>query len=249
VTKVTEISTDIYRISTYVHEGQIQFNQFLINDDEPLLYHTGPVGIFKPTKDAVASVIDPSKIRWIAFSHLEADECGSINEWLDVAPNATPVCSLVGAMININDISKKPPRPMKNDEVLTTGKYKFRFIKTPHVPHAWDAGHFFEETSKTLLCSDLLHQNGECEPVNEEDVIEAARQSLIEYQMSPFAYYMPYTPLTEGLLQRLADLKPKILAIMHGSTFIGDGQRALLDLAKIIKELSQQPQFLSLPTV
>ncbi len=136
---------------------------------------------------------------------------------------------------------------MKHNEVLTTGKYRFRFLQTPHVPHAWDAGHFFEEINRTLLCSDLFHQNGDVEPTTTEDVIERARQTLVKYQTGPLAYYMPYTLQTEGILQRLADLKPERLATMHGSTFVGDGQRALRDLAKMIKETLHQPKFLQLP--
>ncbi len=247
MTTVTEIAPDLYRVSTYFPEINLQFNQFLVRDNEPLLYHTGPHRMFPIVRDAVASIIDPSQVRWIAFSHFEVDECGSLNEWLDIAPKAEPVCSLVGGIVNINDFASRPAHGMKHNEVLTTGKYRFRFLQTPHVPHAWDAGHFFEEINRTLLCSDLFHQNGDVEPMTEKDVIERAKQTLVEYQTGPLAYYMPYTPQTENILQRLADLKPKRLATMHGSTFVGDGQRALRDLAKMMKETLLQSQFLQLP--
>ncbi len=247
MTTVTEIAPDIYRISTYFPEKNLQFNQFLVKDTEPLLYHTGPRRMFPIVRDAVATIIDPSQVRWIAFSHFEVDECGSLNEWLNIAPKSEPVCSLTGGKVNINDFATRPAHGMKHNEVLTTGKYRFRFLQTPHVPHGWDAGHFFEEVNRTLLCSDLFHQNGDVEPMTEEDVIERAKQTLVEYQTGPLAYYMPYTPQTEGILQRLADLKPKRLATMHGSTFVGDGQRALRDLAKMMKETLHQPKFLQLP--
>jgi flavorubredoxin len=247
MTTLTEITQDLYRISTYVPESHLQFNQFLVKDDEPLLYHTGHGKMFPAVREAVAKVIDPSQLRWIAFSHFESDECGALGSWLETAPKAEPVCSVVGARVNVNNFFSRPARAMKHNEVLTTGRHRFRFHSTPHVPHCWEAGHLFDETSETLLCSDLFHQNGEVEPVTERDVVERARQALVEYQAGPLAYYMPFTPLTERCILGLAELKPKRCATMHGSTFIGDGQRALRELAKMMSETLQQPQFLKLP--
>jgi flavorubredoxin len=247
MTIVTEIAPDLYRISTYIPEINLRFNQFLLKDDEPLLYHTGLRRMFPKVRDAVATIINPSQIRWVAFSHFEADECGSLNEWLDIAPEAEPVCSLLGASVSINDFANRPAHAMRHNEVLSTGKYRLRFQWTPHVPHGWDAGHLYEETHRTLLCSDLFHQVGDAEPVIEKGIIERARQTIIEYQAGPLAYYFPYTLQTDGILRSLAQLNPKCLATMHGSTFVGDGKRALQDLAEMWKETLHQPQFLQLP--
>lgn len=234
---VTEIAPDVYRISIYVPEFDLQFNHFLIKDDEPLLYHTGLKGMFPLVREAVATILDPSQIRWIGASHFEVDEWGSLNEWLEVAPSAQAICSVVGALVNLNDYASRPPRGLTPDEVLSTGKYQFRFHPTPHLPHGWDAGALFEETQRTLLCSDLFHQIGDVEAITESDVVGRTRQSLIEYQAGPLMDYMPYTPYTERLLHSLAALKPKTLAIMHGSTFVGDGERALNDLAVVMREV------------
>lgn len=234
---VTEIAPDVYRISTYVPEIDMQFNQFLVKDDEPLLFHAGHRAMFPLIRDAVASIIDPSKIRWVGFSHFEADECGALNEWLQVAPNSQPVCSMVGALVSVNDFAARPARGMTDGEVLPTGKYRFRLLHTPHVPHCWEAGLLFEEENKTLFSSDLFHQNGDVEPLTESDVIGRVRKTLIDYQAGPFANYMPYTQHTDHALQRLADLQPKAIAVMHGSAFAGDGERALRDLAVVMREV------------
>src|SRR5919112_1923095 len=207
---VTEIAPDVYRISNYVPEIDMQFNQFLVRDDEPLLFHAGHRAAFPLVRDAVASIIDPSKIRWLGFSHFEADECGALNEWLQVAPNSQPVCSMVGALVSVNDFASRPARGMADGEVLHTGKYRFRLLHTPHVPHCWEAGLLFEEENQTLFSSDLFHQNGDVEPLTESDVLGRVRQTLIDYQAGPFANYMPYTQLTDHALQRLAALRPKV---------------------------------------
>jgi flavorubredoxin len=237
MTQITEIAHDMYRISTFIPEVNLQFNQFLVKDDEPLLFHTGMKAMLPLVRDAVASLSDPSSIRWLGFSHFEADECGSLNEWLQTAPAAQPVCSLVGALVSINDFAIRPARGMTDGEVLSTGKYRFRFLHTPHVPHCWEAGLLFEETNGTLLCSDLFHQNGNVEPMTGSDLIERARKTLVDYQAGPFANYMPYTKHTDGILQGLADLKPRTIATMHGSTYAGDGERALRDLADVMREV------------
>ena len=176
MTKVTEIAADVYSISTYVPASNLQFNQFLIKDNEPLLFHTGMKHMFPHIRDAVARVIRPSTIRWISFSHFEADECGSLNEWLTVAPHAEPVCGLVGALVSVNDFAVRQARVLAHDEVLKTGKYRFRLRQTPHVPHNWEASLMFEEVTRTLLCSDLFTHDGDVEPVTELDVVE--RQSM-----------------------------------------------------------------------
>jgi flavorubredoxin len=234
---INEIAPDLYRISTYIPEINLQFNQFLVKDDEPLLFHTGMKVLFPSVLEAVRSVIDPSSIRWIGFSHFEADECGSLNEWMQLAPNAQPVCSLVGALVSINDFAIRPARGMTDGELLETGRHRFRFVQTPHVPHCWEAGLLFDDTDRTLLCSDLFHQNGDLEPRTESDIIGRARQTLVDYQAGPFANYMPYTKQTDGILQRLADLKPRTIVPMHGSAYAGDGERAVRDLAGVMREV------------
>ena len=234
---VTEIAPECYRISTYIPEIDLQFNQFLIKDDEPLLFHTGMRVLFPAVREAVASVIDPSTIRWISFSHFEADECGSLNEWLQTAPAAQPVCSMVGALVSINDFALRPAKGMNDGEVLETGQHRFRFAQTPHVPHCWEAGMLFEETKGTLFCSDLFHQMGDVEPWTESDVIDRARKTLIDYQAGPFANYMPYTKHTNGIMQGLAALNPQTLAPMHGSAFAGNGSQAIRDLAGVMREV------------
>jgi flavorubredoxin len=233
--KVTEIAADIYRISTFHPEYGIQFNQFLVRDDQPFLMHTGFRRMFESTLEDVRSVIDPATLRWIGFSHFEADECGALNEWLRIAPRAQPACSMVGAMVSISDFADRSPRGLEDDEVLALGRRRLRFLATPHVPHAWDAGLFFEETEHTLLCSDLFFQPGDPTALT-VDVVTPARESIRASLTGPLARDMPYTPYTDSTFQRLAALAPRTLAVMHGSSFRGDGSRALRDLAEVVKE-------------
>ncbi len=235
--RVTEIAPDHYAISIYVQEINLRFNHFLIKDEEPLLFHTGMKHMFPLVRDAVARVIDPSTLRWISFSHFEADECGALNEWLAMAPHAQPVCGLVGALVSVNDFAHRPARVLAHDEILETGKHRFRFRQTPHVPHNWEASLLFEEVTRTLLCSDLFTHEGDVEPITESDVVERAKRALIEGQKGPFANAYPYTPLTEPILHGLADLGPKQLALMHGSAFVGDGARALRCLAVTMRKI------------
>jgi len=234
---VTQIAPDIFRISIYAPQIDLQFNHFLIKDEEPLLFHTGLKAMFPEVRDEVARLMDPSHLRWISFSHFESDECGSLNHWLELAPSAQPACNIVGALVSVNDFSMRPARVMEKDEVLATGKYRFRFCRTPHLPHGWDAGVVFEETNKTLLCSDLFHQWGNVEPLTEADIVGRAREALIQSEAGPFANYVPYTHQTGEILKGLANLKPNTLAAMHGSTFVGNGQQALCDLAEVMKEV------------
>lgn len=238
---VTEIAPDFYRISTFHPEYGIQFNQFLIKDDEPFLMHTGFRKMFRLTLEAVTAVLDPVTVRWLGFSHFESDECGALNDWLAVAPRAQAVCSLVGAVVTVNDFADRPARPLGDGEVLDLGRRRLRFLATPHVPHGWDAGLFFEETDRTLLCSDLFFHPGDPEPLIESGLVERAQGAIRQGQTGPLAKDMPYTPYTDQTLRRLADLTPRTLALMHGSAFQGDGRQALLDLAAIIKEVLGKP--------
>jgi flavorubredoxin len=235
---VTEIAPNVYRISIYAEQFDLQFNHFLVKDDEPLLYHAGMRGMFPDLHEAVAKLIDPSELRWISWSHFEVDECGGLNNWLEVAPSAQAACSVVGALVNLNDFADRPPRGLEKGEVLTTGQYCFRFQPTPHLPHGWDAGMLFEETEKILFCSDLFHQVGDVEPIIESDaVLERSRAAMIGYQGGPLMDYVPYTHNTKKLLRELADLKPETLAIMHGSSFTGNGERLLQELGPVFKEV------------
>jgi flavorubredoxin len=240
--QVTEIAPDVFRLTSFVEPFNLQFSQFLVRDQEPLLFHTGPRALFPTVKEAVASLIDPASLRWIGFSHFESDECGTLPEWQQLAPRATAVCSLVGKLVSVDDcLALRPARGMSDGEIVETGAYRFRFLSTPHVPHCWEAGLLFEETHRTLLCSDLFHQSGNVEPVTESDVLGRCRQVLIEYQQGPLANYVPYSTLTEPTLCRLADLQPKTLATMHGSAFVGDGAQALRGLAMMWKEVLATP--------
>lgn len=236
---ITEIAPDIFRLCSYDSTLNLQFNQFLVRDREPLLYHTGMRATFATVRDAIATLIDPSTLRWISFSHFEADECGALNEFLAIAPNALPLCSFVGAMVSVNDSAIRPARGLQDGERITTGAKRFRFVRTPHLPHCWEAGHLFEESTRTLFCSDLFHQDGDLEPVisSEEVLLDRARETLLRYQSGPFSNYLPFTPETEKLVDRLAELKPAVIASMHGSTFTGDGDRALAGLARLFREI------------
>jgi len=234
---ITEIAPDIYRLSIFVPQIDLQFNQFLVADDEPLLFHTGMKAMFPDVREMVARVINPADLRWVGFSHFESDECGALNEWLSVVPNAQALCSQVGAFININDFAVRPARGLADGEMFTTGKRRFRFLQTPHLPHGWDAGVLFEETEKTLFCSDLFLQTGDVKAFTESDIIENVRQSMIDGQKSPFADATPYTQQTEANLQKLAALEAKTFAAMHGSSFAGNGANLLRDFGIAIREV------------
>jgi flavorubredoxin len=235
-TTVTEIARGVHRISTFHPDFGIQFNQFLVVDDEPFLMHTGMRKMFEATREAVASVIDPARLRWLGYSHFEPDECGALNEWLRVAPRAEAVCSAVGAIVMLGDFADRPPRALADDEVLALGARRLRFLATPHLPHGWDAGFFFEETDRTLFCSDLFFQPGDPEPLTEADVVGPAREAIRGGKAGPLANDVPYTARTEPTLRRLAALAPRTLTIMHGSSFRGDGGKAILDLSAVMRE-------------
>ncbi len=235
--KINEIAPDVYRISVFVPDIQLQFNHFLIKDDEPLLYHAGLKQMFPLLHEAVKTLIAPKLLRWIGYSHFEVDECGALNDWLQVAPNARPVCSEISAIVNMSDFALRPAFAMKTNDVLQTGKRKFRFITTPHLPHGWDAGVMFEETNRTLLCSDLFHQNGDLVALTDKDILEAHKSSMLFYEAGPLMEYTPYNHRTKHMLYELAALQPATLATMHGSSFFGDCEQALRDLNEVMREV------------
>jgi flavorubredoxin len=193
--------------------------------------------MFPILREAISSLIDISNLRHIGFSHFESDECGALNHWLELAPAALPVCGLVGAMVSVNDFSIRPARVVTQDDVLATGRHRFRFLPTPHVPHGWDAGVLFEETERTLFCSDLFHQWGHREPVTGKDILERCQAALQETEAGPFANYVPYTHHTGRVLESLAQREPKTLAVMHGSSYHGDGAQALRGLAIVMRDV------------
>jgi flavorubredoxin len=236
MTSIHEIAPDLFRLSIYVPDFDMQFNHFLVRDEEPLLFHTGLRAMFPALREAVAKLIDPAKLRHIAWSHFESDECGALNEWLALAPEAQPVCTLVGKLVTVDDFSNRPARGMSPGDVLATGKYRYRFYPSPHIPHGWDAGVLFEETRKTLFCSDLFHHFGNVEALTTSDLTDPTRKAMQRLQQGPLAGYMPYTRQTEGVLRSLAELKPETLAVMHGSSYRGQADRLLVDLAGVIKE-------------
>jgi flavorubredoxin len=233
-TKVDEIAEGIFRLSTWVAEiappAGFTFNQFLVNAEEPLLFHTGPRAMFPLVSEAVARVVPIERMRWITFGHVESDECGSMNQWLAVAPDAEVAHVALGCMVQLNDLADRPPRPLGDGEVLDLGGKRIRHLDTPHVPHAWEAQVLYEETTGTLLCGDLFAHVGNGPALTTEDIVEQAMEGEAMFRSSSLA------PDTAIVLDRLADLAPQTLALMHGSSFKGDGGSALRDLAKAYDE-------------
>ena len=233
---ITEIAPDVYRICIYAEAFDLQFSHFLVRDEQPLLYHAGMRQMFEPMREAVSQLIDPSELRWISWSHFEVDECGALNQWLELAPHAQAAVGVVGAMVNAADFAIRPPHALNPGQTLDTGRYRFTYHPTPHLPHGWDAGALFERTQRVLFCSDLLHQVGDVEPVTDShDVLDRTREAITSYQAGPLMDYMPYTRNTGRLLNNLAALEPETLAIMHGSSFTGDGGRVLRDLDPVLR--------------
>ena len=233
-TNVHEIADGIYRINTPVAlpgAGGFSFNQYLIGDDAPLLFHTGPRRMFPLVREAVASVLPVERLRYIAFSHVEADECGSLNEWLAAAPRSVPLCGSVAAMVSIGDLADRAPRVLADAELLSIGRHAVRWFDTPHLPHAWECGFLMEERTSTLLCGDLFTQPGsDLPPVTEADILgpsEAFRRELD---------YFSHSTNAPALIERLAAAKPTTLACMHGSTWRGDGAALLRALAAALAD-------------
>jgi flavorubredoxin len=228
---VHEIADGIYRISTPVDvAGGFTFNQYLVVDDEPLLFHTGLRGLFPAVRAAVGTVLPPERLRWISFSHVEADECGSLNEWLAVAPHAAPVCGRIAAMVSINDLADRAPRALADGETLSLGRHRVTWVDTPHVPHAWECGFLWEDATRTLLCGDLFTQGGGGLPaLTESDILGPS-----EAFRGPLDYYS-HTRDGRRHLERLARFAPTTLACMHGSAWRGDGAKLLHALADALE--------------
>ena len=234
-TNVHEIADGLYRINTPVTieggPGGFSFNQYLIVDDEPLIFHTGPRKMFPLVREAVASVLPVERLRYIAFSHVEADECGSLNEWLAVAPQSSPLCGTVAAMVSISDLADRPPRPLADGETLSLGKHLVRWFDTPHLPHSWECGYLMEESTRTLLCGDLFTQGGADNPaVTESDILGPSE--AFRHQMD----YFSHTKNATEMIERLASAAPTTLACMHGSAWRGDGAALLRALSDSLSE-------------
>ncbi len=228
-TRIAEIAPGVHRLSTWVDAvappAGFTFNQFLIEADEPMLFHCGHRAMFPLISAAVARIMPLERLRWISFGHVEADECGAMNLWLAAAPNAQIVHGQLGCEISIADLADRPPRGLADDEVLDIGGKRMRWLGTPHVPHGWEAGVFFEETDATLFCGDLFTHVGETAPLTNGDILGpgiAAEQSFRAMTMAPG---------TSAALERMAAMKPRKLALMHGASFEGEGAVPLQGLA------------------
>lgn len=232
-TNVQEIAAGIYRINTGVDviPGGFSFNQYLVLDDQPLLFHTGPRKMFALVREAVASVMPADRLRYIAFSHFEADECGALNEWLAAAPQSVPLCGGIAAMVSVNDVADRPARAMADGEEISLGKHAVKWLDAPHLPHGWETGYLMDGATRTLFCGDLFTQNGLGEKaLTEDDILdpsEAFRKSLDYFSHSAYA---------QNLLEKLARESPTTLACMHGSAWRGDGAMLLRALGGRLAE-------------
>lgn len=231
-TNVHEIADGIYRINTPVPlPGGLafNFNQYLIVDDEPMLFHTGLRGLFPAVSEAVAAVIPIERLRYVGFSHFESDECGALNAFLAAAPNAVPVCSQVAALVSVNDYADRAPRALADGEELPLGRHRIRWFDTPHTPHAWECGLMMDVVTRTFFCGDLFTQGGPgTVALTESDILEPS-----EKFRAPMDYFA-HAPQTAAILERLANEAPTTLAVMHGSAWRGDGARLLRDLAAVL---------------
>jgi len=239
-TTVDEIADGIYRLSTWVPDvappAGFTFNQFLVVAEEPLLFHTGPRAMFPLVSEAVSRVVPVETLRWITFGHVESDECGSMNQWLAAAPQSQVAHGLLGCLVSLNDLADRPPRPLAGGEVIDLGGKRVRQIDTPHVPHGWEAQVLFEETTGTLLCGDLFSHVGSGPALTEGDVVEPAMEAEAMFRSTAMA------PDTAAVMRRLGELAPSTLAIMHGSSYSGDGAKALSDLAAAYEAQYLSPQ-------
>ncbi len=238
-TRVDEVGESIFRISTpvTVMPGGFSFNQYLIVDEQPLLFHTGPRRMFPLVQEAVQAVMPLERLHYLGFSHFEADECGALNEFLAVAPDAVPVCGQIAAMVSVDDVADRKPRALADGETLSLGRRSVRWLDAPHVPHAWECGFLFEESTRTLLCGDLFTQGGaEHPPLTESDILgpsESMRAGLD---------YFAHGPNTRSTLERLAALAPTTLACMHGAAWRGDGGTLLRALADSVESSRQSAE-------
>lgn len=223
-TRIDEIAEGIYRISTPVTvvPGGFSFNQYLIVDEEPLLFHTGLRKTFPLVREAIAAVMPVERLRHVSFSHYEADECGALNDFLGVAPQASPLCGSIAAMVSVGDVADRAPRALEDGELVSIGKHRLRWLATPHLPHAWECGFLMEETTRSLLCGDLFTQGGATHPaVTEADILEPSEAFRLQLD------YFSHAKDARAMIERLAALEPQTLACMHGPAWRGDGAALL----------------------
>lgn len=233
-TNVDEVADGIYRLSTFVAEigpTGFTFNQFLIDADEPLLFHTGHRSMFPSVSEAIATILPVDRLRWITFGHVESDECGAMNQFLAAAPESQVAHGAIGCSVSLNDMADRMPRPLVDGDVLDLGGKRVLHLDTPHVPHGWEARVLYEETTRTLLCGDLFTHLGDGPALVTNDLIEPALEAEAMFRFSSMA------PDTAAQMRRLGDLQPSTLALMHGSSFNGDGRQALYDLATAYEAL------------
>jgi flavorubredoxin len=235
-TEVAEIASGIFRLSTFAPDiappAGFTFNQFLIIADEPMLFHCGGRGMFPLVSGAVSKIIPLDRLRWISFGHVESDECGSMNLWLEAAPHAEVVFNPLGCMVSLNDLADRPPRPVSDEEVIDLGGKRVRIIATPHVPHGWEAQVLFEEATKTLFCGDLFTHFGNGPPVTRQSIVGPAVAA--EEAFHPTSIGLATAPT----IRRLAELQPARLALMHGSSFEGDAAGELVRLADAYERMA-----------
>lgn len=231
-TNVHEIADGIFRINTplAIPGGDFSFNQYLVVDDEPLLFHTGLRRLFPLVREAVARVMPVERLRYAALSHFEADECGALNEWLAAAPQAQPLCGTIAAMTSVTDFADRPPRALADGEELRLGRHTVRWFDTPHMPHGWDCGLMMEAATRTFFCGDLFTQGGTgATPITESDILGPS-----EAFRAPLDYFA-HAPHTGATLDRLARAEPTTLACMHGSAWRGDGAALLRALGETLR--------------
>ena len=223
-TRVAEIAGGIYQLTTYLADIDFSVNQYLVLGDEPLLFHTGMRQLFASVSDAIGSVTPISDLRWVAFGHLEADECGALNQFLAASPHATAVQGATGCMVSIGDLADRPPKPLADGETLDVGGHALQWLDTPHVPHSWEAGLLYDTATRTLLCGDLFSLWGRYPTSTDDDI---AARAIADEDSS----WMSLAPSSPATLRRLAALEIDTLAPMHGPAYVGDCRRALLALA------------------
>jgi flavorubredoxin len=227
-TTIEEIAAGIYRLSTFVPQigpSGFTFNQFLLDDEDPLLFHTGHRAMFPDVRAAIEQVMPVDRLRWVTFGHVESDECGAMNEFLAVAPRAQVAHGAGGCQVSLNHMADRLPRPLADGETITLGRMRVRHLDTPHVPHAWEARLLFEETTQTLLCGDLFTHLGNGPALTESDILGPSEEA------EDLFAYSSLSPTTPTAIDRLAALAPRTLALMHGSSFSGDCSAALHTLA------------------
>jgi len=229
-TRITEIADGIFRLSTHVAEIEppagFTFNQFLVVGDDALLFHTGPRRMFQSVRAAVARVLPPERLRWITFGHVEADECGAMNDWLALAPQAEVAHGRTGCFVSLNDMADRPPIMLDDNQVIDLGRgRRIRYLDTPHLPHGWEAGLIHEEATGTLFCGDLFTQLGDRPALVSDDILGPAIAAEDMFRSSSLHPSMGPT------IRRLAELRPHRLALMHGPAFEGDCVAALHELA------------------